>query len=190
MAFLNIIILYITLFVVATLVTAQDNNIPIEVAENQWIVDAQNSIKNSLSKIESYGVENEIIKTITNEAFDAFTKFVENDLSKIIKQVDDIKSEKIWILKSQLTNWLDALQRLNKVSDVTEKTPEKAIAKFYITIDYILNEVVGFDQNYNDDSIESDKIFNELKLLLKNSVTKLIEYASSVEDQVSGISKM
>lgn len=65
----------------------QSNSIPIEIAENQWVVDAQNSIKDSLTKLETYGVENEKIKTITNEAFDTFTKFVENDLSKIIKKV-------------------------------------------------------------------------------------------------------
>lgn len=67
---------------------SQGNSIPIKDVENQWIVDAQNSINDSLSKIESYyGVENEKIKTIANEAFDTFTKFVENDLSTIIKQV-------------------------------------------------------------------------------------------------------
>jgi len=95
--------------------------------------------------------------------------------------LDDIKSEKIWVLKNQLKNWLDGLERLNQVSDVTEKTPDKAIGKFYITIDHISKEVVGFYQNYNYDLIESDEIAEELKLLLKTSVTKLVEYASSVE---------
>lgn len=95
--------------------------------------------------------------------------------------MDDIKSEKIWVLKNQLKNWLDALKRLNQVSDVVEKTPNKAIGKFYITIDYISKEVVGFDQNYNYDSIESNELVEELKLLVKKSVTKLVEYANSVE---------
>lgn len=95
--------------------------------------------------------------------------------------MDDINSEKIKELKTQLKNWSEALERLNKVSDVTEKTPDKAIEKFYITIDYILKEVVGFEQNYNYDSIESNEIVEELKLLLKKSVTKLVEYANSVE---------
>ncbi|KAE9534843.1 hypothetical protein AGLY_008135 [Aphis glycines] len=196
MAALNILTTCITLFVVATLATVQGNSIPIKVDENQWIVDAQNSINDSLSKIESYyGVENEKIKTIANEAFDTFTKFVENDLSKIIEQADDIeiKSEEIRILKTQLTKWLDGLERLNKMSDaVTEKTPDKAIGKFYVTIDYISKEVIGFDKNFkfSYDSIEVNKIVNDLKSLLKKSVTKLVEYASSVKDQVSGISKM
>ncbi|NP_001156580.1 uncharacterized protein LOC100166804 precursor [Acyrthosiphon pisum] len=189
MAVLNIVVCT-TLIVVTSLGTVQSNSIPTEIAENQWVVDAQNSIKDSLSKIESYGVENEKIKTITNEAFDTFTKFVENDLSKIIKKADDIKSERIWVLKTQLKNWSSALERLNEVSDVTEKTPDKAIGKFYMTIDYIAKEVVGFDQNYNYDSNESNEIVEELKLLLKKSVTKLVEYANSVEDQVSGISKI
>jgi len=95
--------------------------------------------------------------------------------------VDDIKSERIWVLKTQLKNWSDGLERLNKVSDVTEKTPDKAIGKFYMTIDYISKEVVGFDQNYNYDSIESNEIVEELKSLLKKSVTKLVEYANSVK---------
>jgi len=95
--------------------------------------------------------------------------------------VDDIKSEKLWVLRTQLTNWSDALERLNKVSDVIEKTPDKAIGKFYFTIDYISKEVVGFNQNYNYDSIESNEIVEQLKLLLKTSVTKLVEYANSVE---------
>ncbi|XP_025197830.1 uncharacterized protein LOC112596390 [Melanaphis sacchari] len=186
MAVLNIIIVCITLFV---LVTVKGNSIPIEIAENQWIVDAQNSIKDSLSKIESYGVENEKIKTITNEAFDTFTKFTRNELSKIIKQMDDIKSENIWILKTQLTDWLNDLEKLNKVSDVTEKTPDKAIGKFYFTIDFISKNVVGFDKHLNYDSIEFKKIVDELKSLLEKSVAKLVEYASSVKDQVSGTSK-
>lgn len=54
------------------------------------MVDATQSINDSLSTIKSYGVENEKIMKITNEAFDAFTKFVENNLFKIIKQVGDI----------------------------------------------------------------------------------------------------
>ncbi|XP_022161389.1 uncharacterized protein LOC111027337 [Myzus persicae] len=187
MAVLNIVI-YTTLFVVTSLGAVQ--GIPIEIDENQWIVDAQNSIKGSLSKIESYGVENEKIVTIANQAFDAFTKSVENDLSTIIKQVDDIKSENLLGLKTQLMNWSDGLERLNKGSDVIENTPDKAIGKFYITIDYISKEVIGFAQNYNYDSTESNEIVEQLKCLLKKSVAKLVEYASSVEDQVSGISKI
>jgi len=95
--------------------------------------------------------------------------------------VDDIKSEELWVLKTQLTNWSDALERLNKVSDVIEETPDKAISKFYITIDYISKEVIGFYENYDYDSIESNEIVEQLKLLLRNSVTKLVEYANSVE---------
>jgi len=95
--------------------------------------------------------------------------------------VDNIKSEKISVLKNQLKSWSDALEILNKEFDEIEKTPDKAIGKFYITIDFITKEVVGFNQNYNYDSIESNEIVEELKLLLKKSVTKLVEYANSVE---------
>jgi len=95
--------------------------------------------------------------------------------------MDDIKYEHLWVLKTQLTNWSDGLERLNKVSDVIEKTPDKGIGKFYITIDYISKEVIGFEQNYNYDSIESNEIMEKLKFLLKKSVAKLVEYASSVE---------
>jgi len=94
---------------------------------------------------------------------------------------DNIKSEKMWLLKSQLKNWSDALERLNKETDVMEKSPDKAIEKFYITIDYISKEVVGFDQNYNYKPIEFKKIVDQIKSVLKKTVTKLVEYASSVE---------
>lgn len=96
----------------------------------------------------------------------------------------EINSEKVRELKTQLTKWLDGLEKLNKMSDaVTEKTHDKAIGKFYITIDYISKEVIGFDKNYkfSYDSIEAKKIVDDLKSLLKKSVTKLVEYASSVK---------
>lgn len=57
-----------------------------------WIVDAQNTIKNSLLEVEMHGVDNAYIKSISNAEFDVFTTFVEKHLSEIINQVGTVKN--------------------------------------------------------------------------------------------------
>jgi len=89
--------------------------------------------------------------------------------------------EDIPLLQTQLVKWTEGLERLNNVSDSTDKTPRKALEKFLITIDFIVKEVIGFDKNYNFKSLESKQVVEEIKLLVKESVIMLDEYAKSVE---------
>lgn len=89
--------------------------------------------------------------------------------------------ENIVLLQTQLVKWAESLEKLNNVSDSTDKTPSKAIGKFLTTIDFITKEVVGFDEKYELKSPESKQVVEEIKSLVKESVIKLAEYAKSVE---------
>lgn len=84
------------------------------------------------------------------------------------------------MLKRQLIRWSDGLEKL-KVSDATEKTFEKALGKFLITINFVSREIVGFAEKYNFESLESKRVVEKLESLLSESVSKLVEYAKSVE---------
>lgn len=78
--------------------------------------------------------------------------------------------------------WAEELEKSKKVSDVTDKTTvNKALGKFIFTIDFMVNEVVGFDKYNSFKSFEANQIIEMFKLLLKESTTKLVEYAKSVE---------
>jgi hypothetical protein len=55
--------------------------------ENEWIFVAQNSVKDSVTKVKSYGEENEKLKVIANGAFNSFAEFAKKSLSEIIEQV-------------------------------------------------------------------------------------------------------
>lgn len=62
----------------------KDRRIP---NENEWIFVAQNSVKDSVTKVKSYGEENEQLKVIANRAFNSFAEFAKKSLSEIIDQV-------------------------------------------------------------------------------------------------------
>lgn len=40
-----------------------------------------------MSKAQSHGVDDEIVKTIANQAFDSFTKLAEDDLANVTEKV-------------------------------------------------------------------------------------------------------
>ncbi|VVC24848.1 Hypothetical protein CINCED_3A012959 [Cinara cedri] len=183
------IITYVALSMMVTVVTVQVNSSPVN-DDLQWIVAAQNSIKNSLSEVESYGVDNAYIKIIANAQFDIFTKLAENGLAKLINQTKMTNSEEVTTLKTQFMKWSEGLEKLNNQSDINDERPTKALAKFLITIDFVSNEVVGFDKYNNFESPEAKQIVKELRLLLRKSVDVLVENTESMKIQISGLSKI
>lgn len=100
----------------------------------------------------------------------------------LITQTNKTESEEVLKLRLQFMKWAEELKKFNKVPSVTEKTKViKALEKFIFTIDFMVNEVTGFDKYSSFKSNEAQQIIEKLKLLLKESATKLVEYAKSVE---------
>lgn len=85
------------------------------------------------------------------------------------------------ILKTQLKKWVEGLNKVNNVPIVIEETPDTAIEKFYMTIDFISEDVLKFVEDFDYESTESEKIVEQLKTLLVNSVTELVKYSSYVK---------
>lgn len=58
--------------------------------ENEWLVKATNaqySIKDSIAKVNGYGTSEDVIKLITDNAFDDFVNFVRKGFTTILNKV-------------------------------------------------------------------------------------------------------
>lgn len=58
--------------------------------KNDWLVKATNaqySIKHSVAKVNGYGTSEDIIKSITDNAFDDFVKFVRKGFTPILNEL-------------------------------------------------------------------------------------------------------
>ncbi|XP_025405627.1 uncharacterized protein LOC112679900 [Sipha flava] len=183
MIVLNIITLALAISAVATS-KVQYESVP---NENEWIFVAQNSVKDSVTKVKSYGEENEKLKVIANGAFNSFAEFAKKSLSEIIEQTNKTESEEVLRLKRQFLKWAEVLEKFNQMSEKT--STNKILGKFIFTIDFIVNEIVGFDKYNRFKSFEANQITEKLKLLLRVSAAKLVKYAKSMEDQVTEMFK-
>jgi hypothetical protein len=75
--------------------------------------------------------------------------------------------------------WAEVLEKFNQMSEKT--STNKILGKFIFTIDFIVNEIVGFDKYNRFKSFEANQITEKLKLLLRVSAAKLVKYAKSRE---------
>lgn len=92
-----------------------------------------------------------------------------------------LKFDEIPELKTQLMEWLDDLEKLSNASIVTEKTNSVALEKYFITMDIMSNEVVGYLKSFKVKSSESKKIITELESLVRDCVEVLVGHASFAE---------
>lgn len=87
-------------------------------------------------------------------------------------------------LKSQLLKWYQDLEE-HYLPTTAEKTPNNELRKFIITIDYVKDKVIGFDEKYEFKSSESKHILEEIKTLIREAVVMLQECAKSLEVKIN-----
>lgn len=90
-------------------------------------------------------------------------------------------SEEMTALSIQLMKWSEGLEKLNNQNDFNDEKPTKALAKFLVTIDFVSNEIAGFDKYSDYETPEALEIINDLRVSLRESVQVLAEYAESVK---------
>lgn len=101
------------------------------------------------------------------------------DLNFLFSQANKTDSEEVLRLKFQFLKWAEELEKFNQMSVKT--SINKILGKFIFSIDFIVNEIVGFDKYNGFKSFEANQIIEKLKLLLRVSAAKLVKYTKFME---------